>query len=43
LDNPPHLATSQSAIRVEFILKDPLARDHVSTRWTKHQSPGAVV
>jgi hypothetical protein len=35
-DNPLSLATNQSAIRVEFVAKNPLARYHVSTRQTRH-------
>jgi hypothetical protein len=42
-DNPSSLAASQSAIRVEFVAKNPLAHDHVSTRLMRHQSPGAIV
>jgi hypothetical protein len=43
LDNPPSLATSKSAIRVEFVAKNLLACDHVSTRSLRHQSPSAFV
>jgi hypothetical protein len=42
LDNPPSLATSQSD-QSGICCKNPLACDHVSTRRTRHQSPGGVV
>jgi hypothetical protein len=42
-ENPACLASSQGAIGVELVTKDPLAGDHVGARRARHERLGAVV
>lgn len=42
-DHPTSLVLSEGAVRVKFLLEDPLARDDVSTRGAGHQAPSAIV
>ena len=42
-DHPAGFVTSQGAVRVEFMFKNPLPRHDVGAWWSWNKAPGAVV
>ena len=40
--NPASLVPLQGTVSLELVFEDPLAGDHISTRWPRNQIPGLI-